>query len=119
MNTRLSREQVSVESTWNLDDLFVSEAVWDLEYQAVDEARHLLNGFQGQLSAGADRLLACLNAAEALQIRLMRVAYFAHLRNAQDGSDPQYQAALARVDALQARVDASTAFVDAEILAFS
>ncbi|MBA4343157.1 MAG: oligoendopeptidase F [Methylibium sp.] len=118
MKTRLSREQVSVEFTWNLDDLFVSEAAWDLEYQAVDEARYTLNAFQGQLSGAAQMLLACLSAVETLRTRLMRVASFAHLRNAQDGSNPQYQAAMARVSALQARVDASTAFVDAEILAF-
>jgi hypothetical protein len=52
-----------------------------------------------------------------MQARLMRVGTFAHLRNAQDGTDPQYQAATAKVSALHARVDASTSFVDSEILA--
>ena len=118
MHTRLSRAGVPVESTWNLGDLFVDETAWEAEYQAVDEARRALSAYQGQLSDGAAELLACLDAVESVQARVMRVATFAHLRNAQDGTNPQYQAAMARVSALQARVGASMAFVDSEILAF-
>jgi oligoendopeptidase F len=54
---------------------------------------------------------------ESLQARLMRASTYAYLRNAQDGTNPQYQAATARVSALEALVDASTAVVDSEILA--
>lgn len=118
MQTRLSRTEVPVESTWDLSDLFADDAAWEAECRAVDDARAALGAFEGRLGVGADQLLACLNALESLQVRLMRVASFAHLRNAQDGTHPPYQAALARVAALRARVDASTAFIDAEILAF-
>ena len=118
MQTRLSRAEVPVESTWNLNDLFVDEAAWESEYQAVDAARMALGEYQGQLSGAAQKLLACLHAVESVQARVMRVASFAHLRNAQDGTNPRYQAAMARVAALHARVGASTTFVDAEILAF-
>lgn len=118
MQTRLARAEVPVESTWNLNDLFVSESAWESEYQAVDEARQALSLYQGQLGSGAAKLLACLDAVESVQARLMRVSTFAHLRNAQDGTNPQYQAAMARVSALHARVGASTSYVDSEILAF-
>ena len=118
MQTRLSRAEVPVESTWNLDDLFVSEAAWEPEFQAVDDGCRALGAYQGQLSGSAATLLACLNALESLVVRLMRVSAYAHLRNAQDGRNPQYQAAVARVSALHARFGASTSFVDDEILAF-
>ena len=117
MQTRLARSEVPVESTWNLDDLFPHETAWELEYQAVDDAIRALGVYQGQLNARAATLLSCLNAVESVQARLMRVGAFAHLRNAQDGTDPQYQAAIARVSALHARADAGTSFVDSEILA--
>jgi oligoendopeptidase F len=118
MHQRLSRAEVALESTWDLSDLFVDEAAWEAEYQAVDEARLALVAYQGQLSGSAATLLSCLNAVESVQARLMRVNTFAHLRNAQDGTNPRYQSAMARVSALQARVGASTSFVDSEILAF-
>ena len=118
MHQRLARAEVPVESTWDLSDLFVDETAWESEFQAVDQARQALADYEGQLGRDAATLRACLQALESVQARLMRVGSFAHLRNAQDGTNPQYQAAMARVSALQARVSASTSFVDSEILAF-
>lgn len=116
MQKRLSRAEVPVECTWNLDELFADEAAWESAYRAVDEAHPALAVYEGQLGTDASTLLACLNAVESVQLRLMRVSSYAHLRNAQDGSNPQHQAAMARVSALQARVAASTSFVESEIL---
>lgn len=118
MPTRPTRAEVPLESTWDLSDLFADEAAWEAAVEDVDEARAALAAHQGRLGGSAAALLAGLEAVESVQARLMRVASFAHLRNAQDGTDPRHQAALARVSALQARVGASTAFVDAEILGF-
>ena len=116
MQNRLARADVAVELTWNLDDLFASAAQWEAELEALDAARAEVHPYQGRLGESAATLLSCLNTVERLQQRLMRAGTFAHLRNAQDGTDPQHQAALARVNALAARLHASTAFVDSEIL---
>ena len=117
MHTRLSRDEVAIETTWNLDDLFASDAAWQAEYLSVDQARQALDRWQGRLGADAATLLAALTALESVQQRLMGVDAFAYLRNAQDGSNPQYQAAVARVSALQAQVDAARSAIDSEILA--
>jgi oligoendopeptidase F len=116
MQNRLARADVPVELTWNLDDLFASDAHWEAELVALDAARAEVQPYQGWLGESAAALLACLNTVEMLQQRLTRAGTFAYLRNAQDGTNPQYQAALARVDALEARLEASIAFVDSEIL---
>jgi oligoendopeptidase F len=116
MQNPRARAVVPVELTWNLDDLFASVADWEAEAEALDAARAELHPYQGQLGESAGTLLACLDRVEMLEQRLMRVGAFGHLLNAQDGTNPQYQAAMARVDALEARWLASTAFVDAEIL---
>ena len=118
MQTRLARADVPIASTWNLDDLFVDEAAWDAEYRALDEARQTLLPYVGRLAQSAATLLACLTQQESLQARFVRVSTFAHLRNAQDGTYPPYQAAAARVAALYARLAASESFVDSETLAF-
>lgn len=117
MQTRLSRTEVPVEATWDLSDLFATEASWELECQAVDAAHPAVGAYQGQLGSSAAQLLACLTAEESLYVRLIRVHTFANLRNAQDGTNPQDQAATARVAALFARVGASTSFIESEILA--
>lgn len=119
MQARLTREQVPLESTWDLRDLFDSDAAWEVAYAAVDESRQALLRHRGQLSKGGAQLLAALTAEEDLQAQLVRVATFARLRMAQDGTNPASQSAVSRVAALQARVEADTSFIDAEILALS
>ena len=116
MHTRLSRAEVPINETWNLDDLFVSDADWEAELAAVDAARVGVAPYQGRLGEGAATLLASLNTVEALQQRFVRVITFAHLRNAQDGTNPASQSAMARVAGLEARLSASIAFMDSEIL---
>ena len=116
MQNRLARADVPLEMTWNLDDLFPSAEHWEAELEALDAARSEVSPYQGRLGDSAATLLGCLNTVEMLQQRLMRASTFAYLRNAQDGTNPQYQAAMARINALTARLDASIAFVDSEIL---
>ena len=116
MHTRLSRAEVPTEQTWNLDDLFASEPEWEAELAAIDVARDGVSQYQGQLGDSAATLLACLNAVEAVQQRFVRVSTFAYLRDAQDGTNPDSQSAMARVAALDARLSGSISFVDSEIL---
>ena len=111
------REEVAIDSTWDLSDLFASDHDWDTAIAAVDEARGSLAKRQGSLGTRARHLLEALIADEALQVQLIRVSAFARLRMAQDGTHPPAQAAVARVAALQARVEADCSFIEAEILA--
>jgi oligoendopeptidase F len=118
MQTRLSRADVPVDTTWDLSDLFPDEAAWARELEAVDTAAQALGRFQGTLAQSAAGLLACLEAEESAHVRLSRLWTYAHLRNAQDGTHPPHQAATARVMALYARYGAGVAFIESEILAF-
>ena len=104
MHTRLSRNEVPVDTTWDLSDLFATHSAWEAECHAVDDACVALGAHRGQLGRDPASLLACLNAMEAMQVRLVRVSTFARLHSAGDGTNPQHQAAMARVLALPAGV---------------
>ena len=117
MQSRLARADVPADMTWNLDALFASAVAWEAEFEALDAARAEVEPWRGRLGDSAATLRRCLDGVESLQARFMRLSTYATLRNAQDGTDPQHQSALARVTALGARLAASIAFVDAEILA--
>jgi oligoendopeptidase F len=71
---------VPVEETWDLRDLFQSAEEWEAELAAVDAAIPGVAAYQGRLGEGAGVLLACLEAQEALWIRVTRVATYASLR---------------------------------------
>jgi oligoendopeptidase F len=117
MHTRLSRADVPVAATWDLSDLFADDTAWEAACREVDEACLALGAWQGRLGSDGATLLGCLNAVDALRALHARVYSFAHLRNAQDGTHPPHQAAMARVAALDARVEAGTSFVESEVLA--
>jgi oligoendopeptidase F len=116
MQSRLARADVPVDMTWDLGDLFASPAHWETEFAALDAARAEVDPFRGSLGHSAATLRRCLDTAEALQARFMRLSTYAYLRNAQDGTNPDHQAASARVGALAARLGASLAFVDSGTL---
>lgn len=116
MAKRLTRAEVPAEETWNLDDLFPSAEAWEAELAAVEAAIPGVTSYRGRLGDGAGVLLACLEAEEALWVRFTRVATYARLRLAEDGTAPANQAASGRVAALAARMGAELAFVESEIL---
>jgi oligoendopeptidase F len=117
MQSRLTRAEVPVDMTWDLRELFADEAGWEAGFAALDAALADVAPFRGRLGESAATLARCLDLVETLRVRLMRLDTFAYLRNAQDGTNPAYQAASARMDALEARLAAAVAFVDAETLA--
>ncbi len=117
MQPRQTRSEVPTEQTWSLVDLFASESDWSAEYEAIDADLPGIASHQGQLAASAQHLLACLEAVQTLEERFARVSTYAYLRNAQDGTNPLYQACAARAAALGARISSSIAFVESEILA--
>ena len=116
MQTRLTRAEVPVAETWNLDDLFASDSAWESALSAVAADLPRVEQYKGRFADGPGVLLACLNEHEALSERFNRVATYASLRGSEDGSSPNNQAKLGRTAALTARVEATLSFIRSEIL---
>lgn len=116
MQERLTRSQVPVEQTWNLDDIFPTVEAWETEYSAVSEMIGTVTKYKDRLGEGAQTLLQCLNAQEALLIRTARVSAFASLNQSVDGTNPAYQAMAGKVASLRARIESETSFVQSEAL---
>lgn len=117
MHTRFMRSEVPVERTWKLEDLFPTFSAWESELAAVQEDMSSVTQFKGQLGSGAATLADCLDAEEALYVRINRVATYAGLRSSEDGTNPVNQANSSRVAGMFATVGAALAFLDSELLA--
>lgn len=116
-STLPARDQVPLEQTWNLADIYATPDDWERDLQHVDGDVAAVTVFQGRLAAGPDVVLACLQARDSLMERLQRVLLYAHLASSVDGLAPQNQAMAARADALAATAEAAQTFVPAELLA--
>ena len=117
MNKPPTRAEVAVDSTWNLADLFATREAWLAELADTERALDTVVRHQGRLGDGAQVLLACLDARDALLARLQKAYLYAGLRHAEDGADALRQSDLALAASVDARVSAALKFVDSEILA--
>lgn len=112
----LTRSKVPVDHTWNLKDLFETEESWEGELKAVQNDFYKVTTYKGKLAENAKMLLSCLQAKDALDERVMRVATFSSLRLSEDGTNPVNQANAARVGSMLSIFSADTSFIDSEIL---
>lgn len=119
MGTRKARTEVALEETWDLHDLFSNAADWERELTAIEADVASVTQYEGRIAQGPKVLLACLEAQEALDIRIVRVSTYASLQLSADGSDPDNQANASRVGALGAKVAAATSFVQSEMINLS
>uniref|UniRef100_A0A1S2LB24 Oligopeptidase F n=2 Tax=Anaerobacillus isosaccharinicus TaxID=1532552 RepID=A0A1S2LB24_9BACI len=117
MAKKTMRSEVSVELTWNLNDLFETKEAWEKELAAVEADLPTVTQYKGRLGEGARVLLDCLNAQEELYRRVILVATYARLKQTEDGTNPESQGNSARTGAVLATVEAGLTFVDSEILA--
>ncbi|MFB6365510.1 oligoendopeptidase F [Paenibacillus elgii] len=119
MKERKRRDQVEPQSTWNLADLYAGDEAWEAEMTGIVESLTSMERFQGKLCEGGGRLLECLEAQEALHIRLLRAATYARLQQSGDGTNPAYQANSARVGDVAAQAEAGLSFIRSELLALA
>ncbi|MED5019627.1 oligoendopeptidase F [Paenibacillus chibensis] len=117
MSKILTRAEVNVETTWNLEDIFETIEAWDAELTAVQQDISSVTKYEGKLGEGADTLLACLLAQEELQARMNRVGAYAHLHQSGDSISPENQMNAARARDLASMVSSALSFVKSEIIA--
>jgi oligoendopeptidase F len=114
---QLIREQVPVELTWNLDDIYPSPADWEVDVAQVQTEIETVTRFRGTLGGGSDAVLRCLQARDRLAERLLCVSAYASLAVSTDGTSAHYQAMSARASMLGATVDAELSFLESELIA--
>ncbi|GEN46202.1 oligoendopeptidase F [Alkalibacillus haloalkaliphilus] len=117
MAQRLQRQDVPVEQTWKLEDLFESNKQWEQALTDLEQLTPEVTQYKGRLHEGSDVLLACLDAQAEVQKKAIIVGTYANLRSSEDGTNPENQANSGKVSSVFAKVQAEMAFFDSEVLA--
>lgn len=113
---RLKREEVPVNLTWNLEDLFPSSTEWKKEIDAIEKSLSAFSAYKGKLHESSSTLLECLELREQLIKRFVLVSTYANLLQSGDGTDPVNQGNASIIGDLQSKIGASLSFIDSEIL---
>ncbi|PEL49205.1 oligoendopeptidase F [Bacillus toyonensis] len=118
IENRLIRAEVPTELTWDLSDLYKSDAEWHTALNVLENDIQKLDAFKGRLHTSSTTLLNCLLIEEELLMKLTKLSSYANLNESADRTDPVIQANSSKVSALGTKVHTALSFIHNEILSF-
>lgn len=115
-NKVLKRDEVKVEETWRLEDIFPTDDAWEEEYKAVEQFSAKAETHRGTLGNSSKALFEALTYRDELSERLRRLYVYAHLKTDQDTTNSFYQAMDSRIKNLFVKVSTALSFFVPELL---
>lgn len=111
------RNEIPVEDTWAVEDLFVSDAAWEEELQSVAAVQPELTAYAGKLGESAQNLLDYLSLMEQTNARIKRVAHYSSRMADVDTRNSKYQDMRGRFMSVAVGMGAACSFETPEIMA--
>src|SRR5690554_4080489 len=112
-----ARDEIPVEDTWRLEDIFETDELWEKEYEEIKALLPKAAEYQGKLAESADILYEALQYQDHVLERLGKLYTYAHMRYDQDTTNSFYQGLNDRASQLATIVSNAASFVTPELLA--
>ena len=109
------REEVSVEDSWNLLDIYPSDDAWHQAKQKLVTQFDEVSAHKGKLADSPSELLACLTANSQISKEFGRLYCYAGMNSDQDTRDSKYLAMKQELEQLITDYNSQTSFIDPEI----
>src|SRR6185312_4444902 len=107
---------VQAHVTWDLTELYPTDAAWEAERKSIADALPGLAGLKGTLGRDAASLAKGLRTISDLQRRLARLSTYAGLKRDEDTRNAANQDRLQRAELLSTDLASATAFVNPEVI---
>ena len=111
------RDEIPVEYTWDLRDLFPDDEAWSRELAALNEMGPAVTAFAGTLGERPGRLLDWLKLMDEMNVRLEKLIGYANCKGDQDIANGFYQDMRSKAVACAVNLSGLSAFSTPEILA--
>ena len=112
----LTRDEVTVESQWDLTGLYSSDDVWNTELTELEADVSKYASFVGTLGQSALSLKACLEFDMNFSRKLEKLYTFAHLKNDEDKTNSLYQGNFEKAMRLVNEAGTASSFIRSEIM---
>jgi oligoendopeptidase F len=116
-NRILKRSEVPEEFTWDLRDMYPSDAAWKEEYEALKDMPARIEAFHGHLGDSAETLLEYCRLQDELELRLTPLHTYASCSSDADTADGFYQDMRGKAMSRIIEIESAAAFASSEILA--
>ncbi len=101
---------------WALQDIYISEDLWEKDFQSISEYLEKIKNYRGRVIESADNLYQTLELQNEASVLLAKIAAYAMLKRDQDTTNQHNQGLSDRATALAVRVEGELSFIIPEIL---
>ena len=119
LDPNIKREEVPVEFTWNLTDIFPSDEAWLAEYEALKAVPAEIEAYRGHLGESAETLLGFLKEQDDISVRLEKLYGYASCQSDQDTGNGAWQDMRGKAISTMVAISSAAAFATPEIMAIS
>lgn len=102
--------------TWDLTDLYSSDAAWEAAYTETESMIDTLDGYQGTLGKSSESMATAMRAISDAYKEVLRVYVYTSLKRDEDQRVPETQVMFGKSMALFQKLGESISWVDPEIL---
>jgi len=110
------REELRVDDTWRLEDIFATDEEWEKEFNEIKKAIPKIAEYRGKLGESADTLYEALQYQDHVMERLGKLYTYAHMRYDQDTTNSFYQSLNDRAQTLYTEASSIASYIVPEIL---
>lgn len=110
------RNDIPVERTWKLEDIFSTDEAWEEEFKQLKEDIPQVEKFQGKLGNSSKDLHDLLKLQDEIAERLGKLFTYAHMRYDQDTTNSFYQALNTKAENILTVASSAMSFIVPEIL---
>jgi oligoendopeptidase F len=116
-NKIITRDQQHIEDTWNMQDLYANENLYDADVKKLEQMMEEFAALQGSLGQGAQQLLKALSLYEEMSFVFEKLYVYSNQKYHEDTANARYQKMSGEAQILSARLGQVSAWFDPELLA--
>ncbi len=113
------RSEIPVEDTWAIEDLYATDAAWEVELATLQKDQEILASFEGKLGGNPADLLHYLENMERVNSKAELLANYCMRKADVDTRDPVYQGMVGKFMSVIVALGAAISFETPEIVAIS
>jgi len=114
-----NRNEIPVEDTWAIEDLYATDEIWEQELATVEADKEALAAFAGHLADSAQTLFDYLQRMEQTNEKAERLANYCMRKADEDTREAKYQAMSGQFMSVIVALGAACSFETPEIMAIS
>ncbi|NOG44925.1 MAG: oligoendopeptidase F [Calditrichaeota bacterium] len=112
---QITRDQINQKDKWRLEDIFVSDENWEIEFKRIKNEIPTLAKLKGSLTSGKN-LLSAISQMHKVEEAIGKLYSYAHMRNDEDKSVAKHQEQYDRMGGLLIEYNQAVSFFEPELL---